>query len=456
MQHLDTSFAALSFLITLICLTMLIWRLVTDSFIDSTLPIVSSDTHCDNNIYTSEEDRKLTQRLKYLNSSFSSFKLHESIDILIKIIPFFLINRIFIFTINLLFYMSENSDKTLGHDYLMRIWGKWDTVNYLSIAQHGYQSSGDDRFLIVFYPLYPFLLHIFEKFTGDYFLSGLAVSNIFLIISLFYIYRLVLLELKEEEIAFKSVKYILIFPFSFFFSIVYTESLFICLCIMTFYFLRKKNWLLSGLMGFLAALTRTQGILLLIPIVTEILYEYRGFNKNTQDNIHKKKPTMYLQIIACLILVPFGTFGYLLINKFVSGEWLTFLIYQREHWGQKFGFFAENVKNGFIYIFAMDKTMSINVWIPQTFLFFMSLGILMYTAKNLRVSYVLFSFAYILMSFSPTWLLSGSRYITGMFTLFIMLAIFVYKHKYLEVYLDFALTMMLCFYCIQFSLSRVY
>ena len=165
---------------------------------------------------------------------------------------------------------------------------------------------------------------------------------------------------------------------------------------------------------------------------------------------------MYLQIIAGLILVPFGTFGYLLINKFVSGEWLTFLIYQREYWGQNFGFFTENVKDGFVYIFAMDETMSINVWIPQTFLFFIYLGILMYTAKNLRVSYVLFSFAYILMSFSPTWLLSGSPYITGMFTLFIMLAIFVYKHKHLEVYLDFALTMMLCFYCIQFSLSRVY
>jgi len=428
---------------------------MSDACIDSTLSINNGGEPSNIND-DSEIDRKLVERLKYLNSPVSNFKLYESIDILIKIIPLFLINRGMIFTTNLVFYTLENTDRTISPSYLMEIWGKWDTVNYLSIAKYGYQSIGDDKFLIVFYPLYPLLLNILNRVIGDYFLSGLIVSNIFLFVSLFYIYRLVLIELDEDEIAFNSVKYILIFPFSFFFSVVYTESLFMCLCIMTFYFLRKKSWLLSGLMGFFAVLTRTQGILLLIPIVTEILYEYESFNKNSQTNISKKEIAVYFQIIIGLLLIPLGAFGYLLINKFISGEWLTFLIYQREHWGQNFGFFAENIKNGFTYIFTMKANMAVNVWIPQIFLFFISFGLLIYTARNMRVSYALFSFAYILMSFSPTWLLSGSRYIMGMFTLFIMLAIFIYKHKYLERYVDFISTMLLCFYCIQFSLSRVF
>ncbi len=192
----------------------------------------------------------------------------------------------------------------------------------------------------------------------------------------------------------------------------------------------------------------------------EIIYEYmnlnNSLNKKSQTNITKKYSAIYLQMMISLLLVPLGTFGYLLLNKFVSGEWLTFLTYQKEHWVQSFGFFAENIKNGFINIFALDKIMAINVWIPQTFLFFISFGMLIYTFKNMRISYALFSFAYILISFSPTWLLSGSRYITGMFTLYIMFAIFVFKHKHLEKYLDFISTILLGFYCIQFSLSRVF
>jgi Gpi18-like mannosyltransferase len=453
MQFFAVFFAVSSIVITLICLILLIQRLILDYFTDSTLPIAIRNNI---NINEPESDGKLIKRLKYLNSPITNFKLYENIEIISKILPIFLINRILILTINFVFYVLENSGKTLRIDCFRDIWGKWDTTNYLSIAQHGYQNIGDERFLIVFYPLYPFLISIFNGFVGDYFLSGVIVSNVFLIISLFYIYRLVQIELEKDKIAFNSVKYILLFPFSFFFSIAYTESVFMCLCIMTFYFLRKKNWLLSGLMGFFAALTRTQGILLLIPIMTEILYEYKGLNKSTQTNNAKNHPAIYLQIIISLLLVPCGTFGYLLINKFVSGEWLTFLIYQKEHWGQNFGFFAENIKNSFILTFTMNEIMAVNVWIPQIILFFISFGILIYTAKNIRISYALFSFAYILMSFSPTWLLSGSRYITGMFTLFIMLSILVYKHKYLEIYLDFILTMLLCFYCIQFSLSRVY
>jgi Gpi18-like mannosyltransferase len=459
MNFFANSTAILALLITLLCLILLIQRIILNSNTDKILPIVNNNETNYITVNKFKSDSKLIKRLNYLNFPFSNFRLYENLDILTKILPFFFVNRMTIFILNFTFYISENSGKLSILEHLKAIWSKWDTANYLSIAQHGYQNTGDERFLIVFYPLYPLLINIFNRLINDYFLSGLVVSNIFLIVALFYVYRLILMELKNDEIAFNTIKYILIFPFSFFFSIVYTESLFMCLCIMTFYFLREKNWLLSGFLGLLAALTRTQGILLLISIITEIIYECKNLNnlnKKSQPSINKKYFVTYLQMMISLLLVPFGTFGYLLLNKFVSGEWLTFLTYQKEHWIQNFGFFAENLKNGFINIFALGKIMAINVWIPQTFLFFLSFSILIHTFRNMRISYALFSFAYILISFSPTWLLSGSRYITGMFTLYIMLAIFVSKYKHLEKYLDFITTMLLCFYCIQFSLSRVF
>src|SRR5690606_9530041 len=90
------------------------------------------------------------------------------------------------------------------------------------------------------------------------------------IIGLYYLVRLVELEWKDSELASSTAKYVLLFPVSFFFSIIYTESVFVTLCIMSFYSMRRSRWLLAGLLAMLAALTRNQGVLLAIPIVIEM------------------------------------------------------------------------------------------------------------------------------------------------------------------------------------------
>ncbi|MBD2177463.1 glycosyltransferase family 39 protein [Pseudanabaena sp. FACHB-1998] len=453
MQNFAVFIPFLAFLITITCFILLIYRLIYTFFLDD--KSIKKDI---NQINKEQRDKEIVKRLNYLNSPITNFKFYQNISILIDFLPFLLINRASIFISNYVFYILENENKTSGLNILREIWGKWDTVNYLAIAQNWYQGQGDERFLIVFYPLYPVTISIFNKIINDYFLSGIIVSNIFLVLSLYYIYKLVLIEFQKKEIAFNTAKYMLLFPLSFFFSIVYTESLFIYLCIMTFYFARKKRWLSAGIMGFFAALTRSQGILLVIPLLIEILYEYRDlkYQIKSKSNHRKRRNLMSLRTIVSLLLIPCGTFTYLLINKLVSGNWLMFLTYQKEHWGQNLGFFTENLKNSFISIFTMNKVMAVNVWIPHIFLFFMGFGLLIYTVNKIRLSYTAFSFFYIIISYSPTWALSAPRYITGMFTLFIMLALLVNEYKYLEKYLDFILAILLCFYSIQFSLSRVF
>src|SRR5215470_6954424 len=43
-------------------------------------------------------------------------------------------------------------------DGWLAIWNHWDAPNYLHIAQHGYQPTGEKRFNLAFFPFYPFLL----------------------------------------------------------------------------------------------------------------------------------------------------------------------------------------------------------------------------------------------------------------------------------------------------------
>src|SRR5271157_3655755 len=43
---------------------------------------------------------------------------------------------------------------------VFQIWDRWDAPHYINIAMHGYQNAGDARFLIVFYPLLPWLMRV--------------------------------------------------------------------------------------------------------------------------------------------------------------------------------------------------------------------------------------------------------------------------------------------------------
>jgi len=52
-----------------------------------------------------------------------------------------------------------------------------DAPHYLHLAEHGYVSTGDKANLIVFYPLYPLLVKLFNIFCNDYFISRHAAAH---------------------------------------------------------------------------------------------------------------------------------------------------------------------------------------------------------------------------------------------------------------------------------------
>ncbi len=355
----------------------------------------------------------------------------------LHIVTLTVVNRALIFLIAYLAYRGIVDDFVDFLTPFQEIWGKWDARHYLNIAANGYQSEGEERMLLVFYPLYPLAIRLFHYVIGSYFWSAITVSLISLIAATYFLYRLVLLEFSDAVIARDSIKYLLIFPFSFFFSAAYAESLFLLLTVLTFYFCRRDRWLAAGVSGMLAALTRNQGILLLLPLAIEVICRSR-FDRAGAKILLKRS--------ACALLVLVGFGIYLCINKWLSGEWFTFVKYQTENWHNHFGFFADNIQVGFERIFGPGVRWVLGTWLPEFCIFFVAAIFLVTSARKIAPSYIVYSVAYLVISYSPTLLLSGSRYVAAMFPLYIAMALFVRGHYMRRQLLELASLLLLGLY----------
>ena len=104
----------------------------------------------------------------------------------------------------------------------------------------------------------------------------MLISNLCFLAALVVLYRLVELDF-SAPVARRTVLYLALFPTAYYFSAVYSESLFLLLTVAAFYAARRDRWWLAGACGFFAALTRTQGVLILLPLVILFVRQH-GFN----------------------------------------------------------------------------------------------------------------------------------------------------------------------------------
>jgi hypothetical protein len=144
-------------------------------------------------------------------------------------------------------------------DTLVAPGARWDSVWYLSVAHHGY---GSDPATPAFFPLYPLVLRI----LGSDIVVGIAVSLVCFAVASLLLHRLTELELGSAA-AGPAVMALALFPGSLYFSMVYSEALFLALSVGAVYAARTRRWAWAGALGALAAGTRSAGVLLLVPLV---------------------------------------------------------------------------------------------------------------------------------------------------------------------------------------------
>jgi hypothetical protein len=152
-----------------------------------------------------------------------------------------------------------------GHlgDELVSPFARWDSKWYLEIANSGY--SADDPQRAAFFPLYPLLVATFGAILGSPLIAGILISCVCAWVGLAFLHRLTEIELGGD--AARHTVWLLAFcPMAFFFSAVYSESLFLMLSIGAILAARTGRWPWAATLGVLAAATRNTGVLLVLPL----------------------------------------------------------------------------------------------------------------------------------------------------------------------------------------------
>lgn len=136
---------------------------------------------------------------------------------------------------------------------------RFDSGYYLGVAAHGYRSAAS----AAFFPLYPLLVRCLTPLFVSAVIAGAFISLASFAGALYLLHRLTELELGRRS-ADAAVLLISFAPLSFFFSAVYTESLFLLLSVGAVLAARQDRWRLACLLGVLVTLTRPNGILIIL------------------------------------------------------------------------------------------------------------------------------------------------------------------------------------------------
>lgn len=309
---------------------------------------------------------------------------------------------------------------------LLTSWNHWDATRFLDIAQYGYRDVTDSPF----FPLFPLLIRGIAWLCGNqgYLAIGMVLSNLALLGALVVLYQLAT-EALGPYVGRRTVLYLCIFPTAFFFFTSYNESLFLFLTSGTFLAMHRQKWWLAGLLGLLATLTRSAGLLLVLPYLYEVW-------ASRERSLTTDPPTSFFQqVIALLpktwpvILMPLGTFSYCLFCWRVFGNPLEFAAVQIR-WGRVTAFPWQGILAAFTQIFSIQpfgSFLEAHLLIDTT----ATLGAIILAVaswRRLRPSYTLWiSLLIFYMLLSPALsqadtLQSNQRFILEMFPAFLVLA----------------------------------
>jgi len=304
------------------------------------------------------------------------------------------------------------------------IWGfgNFDGVHYLRIAQDGYLA----QYSQAFFPLFPVLIRFFSFLLPKipnldtniytdpaFFYSGLVLSNIFFSGALLVFYKLLRIDFKKD-IAFLSIIFLLVFPTSFFFGSIYTESLFLLLAVSAIYLIRKGNFFWAAIFISLSTATRITGVLL-IPV-----YLVEAFkNKNKLSYIWT-------------LITPLGILAYMYYLKSAFNNPLYFLTSQPIFGAGRSSneiIFLPQVIYRYLKIFLSTKVLTLpffNAFLEFTFTL-VPLVLLLAFIKKIRLSYWIFSISTLLLGTLTGTFSSMPRYI--LISIFLLLPYLIIQFR---------------------------
>ena len=304
------------------------------------------------------------------------------------------------------------------------IWGfgNFDGVHYLRIAQDGYLAQYSQAFFPIFPILIRFFSFIFSRipnldtniFTDPaYFYSGIIISNLFFFGALLVLYKLINIDFKKD-ISFLTIILLLVYPTSFFFGSIYTESLFLLLAVTSIYLIRKGKFFWAAVLIAISTATRITGVLLIPLYLIEVF--------------QSKKKINYLWAL----ITPLGILAYMYYLKSAFGDPLYFLTSQPIFGAGRTAneiILLPQVIYRYVKIFLSSYVLSLPFF--NAFLEFMftlaPLTFLIVFIKKMRLSYLIFSISALILPTLTGTFSSMPRY--ALIFVFLLLPYMIDKYR---------------------------
>ena len=347
------------------------------------------------------------------------------------ILSIFVISRLLILFIgylsSLVIIKGEFFKRPVILHSLLDLFYRWDSGWYISIVKQGYSYIVGRESSAAFFPLFPLVVKALTFVFKNPVITGFIASNVFFILGAFYLYKLILVDYKDYSIAFRAVFYIMIFPSTFFFSVPYTEGLFIFLVTACFYYAVKQKWLAASIFGFFLSLTKVFGVLIAVPLIAEYFLNSGRIKKD----------------ILWLLLIPMGLILYMGYTCLRFGDAFAFY-HSASAWGVKFApiltTLADVKRYSLFYRWVFLGTIGITSILIAYLIYF-----------KVRMSYIIYAVSFFIMFLSINILEGIERYIIVLFPLYLSLSLIGTKNRFLDICIILFSTAFLVLFTVLFA-----
>ena len=383
------------------------------------------------------------------------------------LILFAVLSRFFVLGAGL-YFQKNNPNIELPSGFTNQVasaWVQWDGYWYNDIVNNGYDrdfpksppeaeecnlGEGLCQRNFAFFPLFPLSVKLFQQVIqlvmpvrSD--VLGIVLANAYFVAAAVIFFHLVSAMLGKRT-AWTSYFALLVFPVSYVFSGMMSESLFFLLMVATYYLAYKKKWLWAGIVGALLSATRILGVLVIFSIV--LLY-WEQHKKNITFNALRSQPGR--EFLLSLFLIPMGLLLFILFLQNHTGDALAFISIQ--------DYFAKSGSNlnplaGILMAFtnySVEGSLKNHLYNLSYFLLTMGLLIWNYFKKIIPLSAgTILIWLMIPMTAGTT--LALPRYLLPLFPVYILIGTVLSKNKYLTgIY--FTGSTLLLLYLINFYVS---
>ncbi|HEX7041825.1 MAG TPA: hypothetical protein VF189_01110, partial [Patescibacteria group bacterium] len=270
-----------------------------------------------------------------------------------------------------------------------------------------------------------------------------------------YLFYLLVLDWYDKNIAYKSLIFLLAFPTTFFFGLIYSEGIFFMLIMIFFYLLNKKSVFFASLTSFFLPFTRLIGIFIFIPFLSWYIFEFKKMTLYDQvdkiaQKLFEKKALLILSPIIGLIMV-------CLFFYFSTGNIFAQFSAQKQFVSQYSAFL---LLNPFLFVGEFFKfPMALQGFTNSIFdrIFFVGfIAVLFFMRRRVSVTLFVFSVIFGILPVLTGSFMSYTRYVSIVFPMYIVLAKMTEEKRYnfLNFPLLFIFTLFQTFFIVMHSLNH--